>query len=378
MPNNEKDNNQENLENDAVINDVTLEEGKSQDTTSEIPSNKTDKTENKTETKSGKVAAIIVLTIIALMAIGVSVGLYWSKKPAPQQLQGVVDADEVNVATKTLSRVEKLMVEEGQMVNQGDLLAVLSNPEAQSLQKQADATLQSALAQSDLVNSGDRPEDTATVYAAWKAASATAELARKTATRSDNLLAQGVISKQRADEARAARDATAMQAEAMHQQYLKSKAGNRSQSKTIAQNQIKVAKASQEAAQALNKETMLYAPISGEVSHKLVMAGEIVAPALPVYQITNMSDMHITINVREDNYKGMQIGKILHGDIPALGQKNIPFKVTYISPQADFATWRATRQSSGYDIRTFEVKLAPQNQNSGLRPGMSVLFNWPQ
>jgi HlyD family secretion protein len=39
---------------------------------------------------------------------------------------------------------------------------------------------------------------------------------------------------------------------------------------------------------------------------------------------------------------------------------------------------KATRQNAGFDARSFEIKLEPAERIEGLRPGMSVLFDWPQ
>ena len=54
------------------------------------------------------------------------------------------------------------------------------------------------------------------------------------------------------------------------------------------------------------------------------------------------------------------------------------YKVYFINPAGDYATWRSTRQSSGYDVRSFEVRVRPRQPIEGFRPGMSVLFAWPQ
>ena len=83
------------------------------------------------------------------------------------------------------------------------------------------------------------------------------------------------------------------------------------------------------------------------------------------------------LNVQESQYAGMTKGKVLIGRVPAL-DRSIRFRIQHISPQGSFATWRATRQSSGYDVRAFEVKLVPVDRVPQLRPGMSVLFDWPQ
>ncbi len=63
--------------------------------------------------------------------------------------------------------------------------------------------------------------------------------------------------------------------------------------------------------------------------------------------------------------------------IPALGPDRIRFRVYYISPLGSFATWRATRETGGFDVRTFEVRARPPKPIDGLRPGMSALIDWP-
>ena len=71
------------------------------------------------------------------------------------------------------------------------------------------------------------------------------------------------------------------------------------------------------------------------------------------------------------------VGSVLNGHIPAL-QRDAAFRVYLVAPRGDFATWRATREASGYDVRTFEIRLRPVSAIPKLRPGMSVLFDWPQ
>lgn len=83
------------------------------------------------------VAGLIVVIVIAL-------GLWLASRPAPEQLQGMVDADEVNVGTKALARVERLIAEEGQRVRPGSLLATLSSPEIAGGQAQAQGALDAA------------------------------------------------------------------------------------------------------------------------------------------------------------------------------------------------------------------------------------------
>ena len=80
-------------------------------------------------------------------------------------------------------------------------------------------------------------------------------------------------------------------------------------------------------------------------------------------------------NIREDDFAGIKIGATLTAQRAGAGRRQVRFVIDTISPRGDYATWRATRQSSGYDVRTFEVRARPQAPIEGLRPGMSVLVD---
>ncbi len=317
----------------------------------------------------------VVIIAFAAVIILIVVGLWLASRPAPEQLQGMVDADEVNVATKALARVDRLIAQEGQRVAKGTLLATLSSPEIAGGQAQAQGALDAARAVASETNEGARSEDIASVRSTWQAAQAAADLAAVTSRRTANLYAQGVVAAQRRDEAAAARDSSARNAEAARQQYLKALAGARPQNKAAANAQVRIAEAAVRTATALGQETRLLSPIDGEIARKLVQPGEVVSPVIPAYQVIDIDHPWVALNLREDRYHGLTVGSVLHGHIPAL-QRDADFKVYLIAPRGDFATWRATREASGYDVRTFEVRLHPLSPIPKLRPGMSVLFDW--
>lgn len=314
---------------------------------------------------------------LVIVAMLLAVGLWLASRPAPEQLQGMVDADEVNVATKALARVDRLFVEEGARVKAGQVLAQLSSPEIAGGQAQAAGALQSAQALQSETEEGARREDVASLKAVWLAAQSVADLARVSSRRAQNLYAEGVVAAQRRDEAVAAQTSSARQAEAARQQYLKAIAGARPQNKAVAAAQVDIARAALRTANALGGETRLVSPIAGEVSRKLLQQGEVVSPIVPAYQVVDIDHPWVSMTVREDQYRGIAMGKVLTGSVPALGS-SAAFRVYSIAPRADFATWRATRQSSGYDVRSFEIRLRPVQRLANLRPGMSVLFDWPQ
>lgn len=332
------------------------------------------KTNDTTAKKSRILRSLIIVFLITLVALG----LWLAYKPAPQQIQGMVEATTLNVSTKVPSRVEQLIADEGDQVKKGQVLGVLTSPELQAKQQQAEGALQSARALEQTAVRGSQQENIASLKANWQSAQAQAELARVTYQRSQNLFNEGVISRQRRDEAQAAKNSSAQIAEAARQQYLRAERGSTPEQLSSAQAQVKIAEAAVFEAKSLNQEMQLVAPEDGEVSQKFANVGELVPAGIPLYTLIDLRNQWVSINLREDQFNQLKHSSILHGDIPALSQHNVAFRVIHIAAQGTFASWKATRQSSGYDVRTFEVKLKSLQPLAGLRPGMSVLFDWPQ
>ena len=69
----------------------------------------------------------------------------------------------------------------------------------------------------------------------------------------------------------------------------------------------------------------------------------------------------------------MTKGKTFVLPVPALNAA-VEMEVSYIAPVGDYATWKSSKESGGYDLKTFEVRLRPTVEVENLRPGMSVLF----
>mgnify|MGYP007020386900 CR=1 FL=1 len=81
-----------------------------------------------------------------------------------------------------------------------------------------------------------------------------------------------------------------------------------------------------------------------------------------------------TEKLREDLLAGLKIDDTFEVTVPALKSAVIPVRVTMINVQGQFASWRATRATGDFDLRSFEVRAAPATPVPGLRPGMSALI----
>ena len=123
-------------------------------------------------------------------------------------------------------------------------------------------------------------------------------------------------------------------------------------------------------------ETRLRASQDGEVREVIARRGEMVSPGYPIIRLVDLKDIWATFNIREDQLAAIRMGDRLTVTVPALDDRSVVMRVTFIAPLGDFATWRATSASGDFDVKTFQVKARPVETTPGLRPGMSVLLMW--
>lgn len=315
---------------------------------------------------------------LVLLAAILGTGLWLAYRRGPDLVQAMADTDNINVSAKITARVAKLLVREGDRVAPGQLLFELDSPEVAAKQRQAAAALDGALAQQSKATEGARQEQIRAAQANWRRAEAAGELARSTYLRTKALFTQGVVTRQRYEEAQAQSLSAAQVTAAARAQYDEALTGTRRQDRQAALAGVRQAEGAVAEVQASRDEVNGRAPTAAEVSKRLAEVGELVPAGYPVFTLVDINRMWVAFNLREDQFKGVRIGRVLRGDVPALGLKSVPFEVYFINPAGDFATWRATRQSSGFDVKSFEVRARPVHPVADFRPGMSVLFEWPQ
>ncbi|MFY9179193.1 MAG: efflux RND transporter periplasmic adaptor subunit [Venatoribacter sp.] len=320
---------------------------------------------------------LAVALSVLMASLFVGYGLWLSYRPQPGFVQGMADADSLKVSAKIGARLAELYVKEGERVTLGQALFRLDSPEVEAKYAQAKAAVDAAEAQANKAQDGARSEQIRAAEANYERAKTSSDLARITADRLNGLFQDGVVSRQNRDEALAQAQAAQALTAAAKAQLDEAQSGARKQDKDAANAQVRQAQAVLAEVKAARAETLGMAPASGEVAKRLADVGELVPAGYPVFTLVDIDNMWVSMALREEQFLGMKIGAQIQADVPALGLSNVAFEVFYISPAADFATWRATRQSAGYDVKSFEVRSRPVTKLDGFRPGMSVLFHWP-
>ncbi|MDD7251457.1 MAG: efflux RND transporter periplasmic adaptor subunit [Prevotellaceae bacterium] len=314
---------------------------------------------------------IIFITIIVLI-VG-AIGYFTLGKDA-EVIEGQVEVTEYRVSSKVPGRILTLYVQEGQQVHAGDTLVRLDAPDVAAKMEQARSAEDAAQAVSNKANNGTRKEQIQGALQLWKQAQAAVTIAQKTYKRMKNLYDEGVIPAQRLDEATAKRDAAVASEQAAHSQYQMAVNGARQEDKEAAQAIVNQTKGSVAEVKSYINETVLTASADGEVSEIFPKVGELVGTGSPIMNISELQDMWVTFNVREDLLKDLKQGAVVRAFIPAFGNQEISLRVYYIKDLGSYAAWKATKSTGQYDLRTFEVKARPTKPVKDLRPGMTVVL----
>ena len=322
-----------------------------------------------------------LLALLVLIVLGViAYGLYKSNQhsePEVVTLQGQMQMQQTSIAAKVPGRIAKILVTEGDAVTVGQQLIEMDSPEINAKINQALAGKQMAQSQLDKAENGARPQEIAQAKAAWQANKAASDLAENTYQRVNRLYEEGLMARQKRDEAYAQYLATQDQTEAARLQYDLAKEGARSEDKSAATAQVAQVDAQLEEALVAKEEANLKSPIAGIVDNVIVSAGEVIGQGVPILTLVNTDEQWVVLNVTESYLNQFAIGQKFTGTIPALSSANKPytkqFTVYATSTLSDFATWRPTNNDDGFDVRTFEVKARPTTPDARIRSGMSVI-----
>ena len=314
-----------------------------------------------------------LLLIVAVVVLSAVCGFY-AFRLEKEIIQGEVEVTEYRVSSKVPGRVAKILVEEGQKVHAGDVLAVLEAPDVAAKLTQAEGAEAAAATQSRKAQKGAREEQIQGAYELWQKAIAGRQVMEKSYARVKRLHDEGVATAQKLDEVVAQRDAAIATERAAKSQYDLAKNGAQLEDKQAAAAVVQRAEGAIREVRSYLKETVLRASLDGEVTDIFPSLGELVGTGAPVMNVALMDKMWVAFNVREDHLSQIKMNAVVDAVVPALGDKAVRLRITNIKDMGTYAAWKATKTTGQYDMKTFQVKATPIEKIEGLRPGMSVLL----
>ena len=274
------------------------------------------------------VPSIVVAAVVAAL-VGLSV--WYLVRGQPLLVQGEVDATRVDMAARVDGRVAEIPVNRGQDVAAGAVLVKIDNPET---------------------------------------------LAQKTYDRISKLTGLGHASVADLDKATDSLDESQRAADQAKSAYDQAVNGYTKEEHEIAEATVKKAVADTKEVQSIIDQMVVYAPVASQVYQRNVEPGEYVSPGVPLVTLIDLNDMWVHFDLREDLVKTLKVGDRFWVRIPALADREIAVEVRLIATKGEYASWRATRATGDFDLRTFSIRAYPIDKVAGLRPGMSAYLDW--
>jgi HlyD family secretion protein len=325
-------------------------------------------------TYSARRGPSIVVGVVAAIVVALSV--YYLLRPEPLLVQGEADATRLDIAARVDGRVREIPVERGQNVSAKAVLVTIDNPETVAKLEQMKAAKAVAEAQLANVLIGTRVETVAARKAEMERAQAALVLAQKTFDRTHTLTEQGNAPQARLDQVTDALHESERAVDQAKSAYEQAVNGYTKEERAIAKANVEKADADIESVQSIIDQLVVYAPVGSQVYQRNVEPGEYVSPGVPLVTLIDLADVWIHFDLREDLVKSLKVGDRFDVRIPALNDRSVTVEVKLIATKGEYASWRATRASGDFDLRTFSIRAYPVEPIPALRPGMSAYLDW--
>ena len=322
----------------------------------------------------------IVLGIAVLAAVGAGLWFWRHRDKAGAGdrlvLYGNVDIRQVQLAFNGSERIASLLVEEGDRVKPGQLLAVL---DAQRLEAKAASKAAQVAAQRQVVarlEAGNRPEEIRKAKADMGVAEAEAQNAQLTFQRVTNLHAQGVLPPQHQDDATAALSVAEAKLIAARQTYELLVLGPRQEDIAASKATLRVFEADLALAQRELADAKLYAPTNGVIRDRLLEPGDMASPQRPVLTVALDDPVWVRAYAPETDLGKLRPGMKAEVTTDSYPDKRYEGWIGFISPTAEFTP----KSVETAEVRTklvYEVRAFVRNPQGELRLGMPAVVTVP-
>lgn len=280
----------------------------------------------------------IVVAAVLLIAAGIGGVAWWQISQGSNlpdgisQSNGRIEAERIAVATRLAGRVAKVLVAEGDWVEDGQMIAQMDTADLNAKRRQAQATVLQAQQQALQAEAILRQHQS-------ELTTAEAEFARAEQLTNDGFNSQARLDTQRTVLVSAQAAVAAAQAGI-----------------PLAEATIAAAEAAVEGVQSLIDDSTLTAPRAGRVQYVLEHAGEVVAAGSSIVTLTDLSEMYMTVFLPSRAAGRLVIGAEARIILDAIPDYVIPASVTFVASTAQF-TPRSVETSEERDQLMFRVKL---------------------
>ena len=317
---------------------------------------------------------LMALLLIVLLSAAAAV-IWWRftvthEKSDMITLYGQIDLRDVQLAFSEQEYVTSILVEEGEQVKKGQLLASLKKNKLEAQLAEANAQVQ---AQREVVlryTNGSRPQEIEQAAAQLEAAQTRMVNSQILVDRLSETVVTGASTEQEYDDAIASLNVAKADVLAQSEAYDLAKEGFRKEDIAEAKATLKAQEAALDLMEIRYSELELRAPVDGIIRSRVIEVGEIASPSRTAFVIAITSPKWVRAYLPEPD-----LGKVLEGMkaqvVTDSFEKPFTGTVGFISPQAEFTPKRVETTQLRTQL-VYETRIWVEDQENRLKLGMPV------
>jgi HlyD family secretion protein len=314
------------------------------------------------------------LTLIMLAAVALAAAVVFLVRRQQGddnriKLSGNVEITSVEASFRIPGRVVERLVDEGEQVHAGQVIARLDDSTLSKEVSLRQADVHAAEAVLAELVAGSRTEEIGQAEAVLSRAEAEATRADADWKRVRNLFEREVVSRRDLDNARAATDSARAGVRQARETLALARKGPRRE--RIDQGRARLHEA--KAALAIARENLSYAiltsPLPGMVMAKHVEPGEQVAAGTPIVTIGDLAHTWVRAYIGESELGRVKLGQKARVSIDSYPGKQFPATVSFIASEAEF-TPKSVQTATERVKLVYRVKITIPNPAGTFKPGM--------
>jgi HlyD family secretion protein len=275
-------------------------------------------------------------------------------------------SEELKIGSELDGKLARVLVDEGDRVRQGQVLAVLVNGDYAARVALAQADVRQREADLERIVNGNRGQEKRESLAQVLEAEAVLENASLERARREALLARGAISRTEFDSADRDHNVAAARLAAARERASLADEGYRVEDRKRAEAELDSARARLAEAEALLAKTYIRSPIGGVVLRRKLRSGENVRAGAgdPVVVLGDVSRLRVRADVDETDVARIAVGQTAHVTAEAYGERKFTGKVVRVGEILGRKNVRTDEPTERVDTKILEtlIELDPGQQ----------------
>ncbi len=277
--------------------------------------------------------------------------------------RGKVKFETISVSSKLAGRINKIYIEEGQMVKKGDTLALMDIPEVNAKMMQAEGAITSAKGQLNMAFKGATVEQLNQINGQIDAGNAQLEFAQESYKRLQAMYLDSLVSQQQFDEVKMKRNMAKAQVAALEAKRDEISHSARTEQIDQAKGQLNRAIGAKEEVIIASNEKYLIAPAEMSVETISLKEGELLTPGYTLFNGYKKSSLYFRFTVPESKVYDFEVGKPLTLINPYT-KEEINAKIVAIKQLAQYADITSTAPLFELSESIYELKVVPTSDIS--------------